>query len=90
MQNVERIPSTHVVENKGKLSLWTRLSVGAGSVLAVGAANAAEGDPADFITVLTTKLQGVATGINSLYGVAILIVAAIITWVVLKRGANKV
>lgn len=88
MQNVERIPLTQVVENKGKLSLLTRLSLGAGSLLAVSAANAE--DPVDFITVLTTKLQGVATGINSLYGVAILIVAAIITWVVLKRGANKV
>ena len=90
MHNVERIPSTQVVEKNGKLSLMTRLSVGAGSLLAVGAANAAEGDPVDFINFLTTKLQGVATGINTLYGVAILIVAAILTWVVLKRGANKV
>ena len=55
--------------------------------MAMGAANAAEGD---FIEVLTTKIQGVATGINTLYGVAILVIAAIITWGILKRGANKV
>lgn len=88
MQNVSL--QLQVVENKGKLSLFTRVSVGAGALMAVGAANAADGDPADFITVLTEKIQGVATGINSLYGVAILVVAAIITWGILKRGANKV
>lgn len=90
LKNVEKMPTTEVQENKGKLSLFTRVSVGLGSVMAVGAANAAEGDPVDFIAVLTEKIQGVATGINTLYGVAILVVAAIITWGVLKRGANKV
>lgn len=90
MENVERLPATQVVENKGKVSLFTRVSVGLGSLIAVGSANAAEGDPADFITVLTEKIQGVATGINTLYGVAILVIAAIITWGILKRGANKV
>lgn len=86
LQNVERIEKP--VEQK--TSLWTKLSVGAGSLMIVGAANAAEGDPVDFISVLTEKIQGVATGINSLYGVAILVIAAIITWGILKRGANKV
>ena len=90
MKNVELMPQTQVVENKGKISLFTRVSVGAGSLMAMGAANAAEGDPADFISVLTEKIQGVATGINTLYGVAILVIAAIITWGILKRGANKV
>ncbi len=87
MKNVELMPKTQVVENKGKISLFTSVSVGAGSLMAMGAANAAEGD---FIEVLTTKIQGVATGINTLYGVAILVIAAIITWGILKRGANKV
>lgn len=90
LRNVEVMPTTEVVENKGKVSLFTRVSVGAGSLMAMGAANAADGDPADFITVLTEKIQGVATGINTLYGVAILVIAAIITWGILKRGANKV
>lgn len=90
MENVQRLPSTQVVENKGKLSLLTRVSVGLGSLIAVGSANAAEGDPADFVQVLVGKLTSLVTGLNSLYGVAILVVAAIITWVVLKRGANKV
>lgn len=90
LKNVEIMPTTQVVENKGKVSLFTRVSVGLGSLMVIGAANAAEGDPADFIAILTTKIQGVATGINTLYGVAILVVAAIITWGILKRGANKV
>ncbi|WP_119686962.1 hypothetical protein [Acinetobacter ursingii] len=90
MENVERIPSTQVVEHKGKVSLFTRVSVGLGSLMAVGVANAAEGDPTDFIAIITEKIQAVATGINTLYGVAILIIAAIITWGLLKRGANKV
>lgn len=90
LKNVEVMPTVEVQENKGKISLFTRASVAVGSLMAVGAANAAEGDAADFITVLTEKIQGVATGINTLYGVAILVVAAIITWGVLKRGANKV
>lgn len=89
LKNLQVI-ETVVQEKKGKLSLFTKASVATGSLMAVGVANAADGDPADFITVLTEKIQGVATGINSLYGVAILVVAAIITWGILKRGANKV
>lgn len=91
LKNVELLQ----VQNSTKPSIRQRLSniylkIGAGttvSALAVTSANAAEGD---FIEVLTTKIQGVATGINTLYGVAILVVAAIITWGILKRGANKV
>lgn len=41
MENVQRMPTTQVVENKGKTSLLKRGFVGLGSMFAVAASNAA-------------------------------------------------
>lgn len=92
MQNVERLPSTQVVEKNGKVSLLTRASIAAGSLLAVGAANAAEGDVLDlsWVDTVVNGLKAGAAALNSIYGVAILVIAAMVVFGLLKGGTKKV
>lgn len=96
LQNVEVL----VVENKGKVSLRTRMGslltkMGVVTALAVmgTTANAAEGDGAisfAFIDVIKSALQSAFDGLQSIYGVAILIILAIVVFGVMKGGTRKV
>lgn len=99
-KNVEVIPTTEVVEKNGKLSLRTRMSnlytkLGAMTTVAVvgSSANAAEGDVAlsfDFIDKIKAGFTSAFDGLQSVYGIAIMIILAIVVFGVMKGGTRKV
>ncbi|RKG29112.1 hypothetical protein [Acinetobacter tianfuensis] len=98
--NVDVIPTTEVVEKNGKVSLRTRMSnlylkLGAATAVAVvgSSAQAAEGDLTisfTFIDTIKAALQSAFEGLQSVYGVAILIVLAIVVFGLMKGGTRKV
>ena len=103
-KNVDVLPATQVVEKNGKVSLRTRagnLFAKIGAVASVAtavavlgsSANAAEGDGTisfAFIDIIKTSLNSAFDGLQSIYGVAILIVLAIVIFGVMKGGTRKV
>ena len=100
LKNVEVLPTTDVVENKGKVSLLTLMGnlyakAGVATTVAVmgTAANAAEGDPTlsfDFIEKIKTGFTSAFDGLQSIYGIAIMIIVAIVVFGVMKGGTRKV
>lgn len=99
-KNVDVIPTTEVVEHKGKVSLRTRMNnlytkIGATTTVAVlgTSAHAAEGDPTlsfDFIDKIKAGFTSAFDGLQSVYGIAILIILAIVVFGVMKGGTRKV
>ncbi len=99
-KNVDVLPTTQVVENKGKVSLrgfmgnlYTK--IGATTTVAVmgTSAQAAEGDVAlsfDFIDKIKAGMTSAFDGLQSVYGIAIMIILAIVVFGVMKGGTRKV
>lgn len=99
-KNVDVLPTTQVVENKGKVSLrgfmgnlYTK--IGAATTIAVmgTSAQAAEGDVTisfDFIDKIKAGFTSAFEGLQSVYGIAIMIVLAIVVFGVMKGGTRKV
>lgn len=98
-KNVDVLPVTQVVE-KNKVSLRTRMSnlyskIGAATAVAVigTSANAAEGDGVisfAFVDIIKSAFNSALEGLQSIYGVAILIVLSIVIFGVMKGGTKKV
>lgn len=99
-KNVDVIPTTEVVEHKGKVSLRTRMNnlytkIGATTTVALlgTSANAAEGDLTvsfDFVDKIKAGFNSAFEGLQSVYGIAIMIVLAIVIFGVMKGGTRKV
>lgn len=99
LKNVEVLPTTEVVENKAKVSLRTRMGslyAKAGVLTTVAVmgttANAAEGDLAikfDFIDVIKNAFTSAIEGIQSVYGIAIMFILAVVVFGMMKGGVRK-
>lgn len=99
-KNVDVLPATQVVEKNGKVSLRTRIGniytkIGAAATVAVmgSSAHAAEGDVAlsfDFIDKIKAGMTSAFDGLQSVYGIAIMIILAIVVFGVMKGGTRKV
>ena len=99
-KNVDVLPTTQVVENKGKVSLrgfmgnlYTK--IGATTTVAVmgSSAHAAEGDPTitfEFVDKIKAAFSSALDGLQSIYGIAIFIILAIVIFGVMKGGTKKV
>ena len=94
--NVEKIDNQEQHEKTWFQRFNKKLGVavtGATALVVGKSANAAEGDSAisfAFIDIIKSALQSAFDGLQSIYGVAILIILAIVVFGVMKGGTRKV